>query len=105
MEENVERKLTNLLSMASRARRIVSGMTNCVEAIKKNEAKIILVAEDAKDRTKKEIFELSEKFSVRAYEILTKKALGNALGKEERAIVGVLDEGFSKAVEKILSVV
>lgn len=98
----MEEKILNLLSMAARARRVTSGMTLTVEAVKKGEAKLLLLANDASEDTKKDVHILAEKNSLNIYEILNKNALGSIIGKEERAVVAVLDEGFSKAFEKII---
>jgi len=98
----LEEKILNLLSMAARARRVISGMTLTVEAVKKGEAKLLLLAKDASEDTKKDVHILAEKNSLNIYEILNKNALGSIIGKEERAVVTVLDEGFSNALQKII---
>lgn len=88
--------------MAAKARRVTSGMTLTVEAVKKGEAKLLLLAKDASEDTKKDVHILAERNSLKIYEILNKNALGGIIGKEERAVVAVLDEGFSKALQKII---
>jgi len=88
--------------MAAKARRVTSGMTLTVEAVKKGEAKLLLLAKDASEDTKKDVHILAERNSLNIYEILNKNALGGIIGKEERAVVAVLDEEFSNALQKII---
>ena len=43
-------------------------------------------------------------YKVPYYEFGSKEELGHALGKEMRASLAIQDEGFSKAIVKLLSV-
>ena len=95
-------KLLNILSMAARAGRIASGVTLVAEAIKKRDAKLILMASDTKEETKKDIYVLSQKYSLEVCEVLDKETLGGIIGKAERAVVAVLDTGFSKAIKRAI---
>ena len=54
MAHTREERITNLLSMAQRARRIVSGAFAAEQALKSREAVLVLVAADASDETKKD---------------------------------------------------
>ncbi|MBO6178804.1 MAG: ribosomal L7Ae/L30e/S12e/Gadd45 family protein [Selenomonadaceae bacterium] len=95
-------RLLNTLSMAARARRITSGVTLATEAIKKGEAKLILLASDAEDETKKDIYDLSQKYSLEVCEVFNKETLGGIIGKAQRAVVAILDAGFSEAIKRAL---
>lgn len=87
--------------MAAKARRVTSGMSLIVEAVKKGEAKLLLLAKDASEGTKNDVYILAEKNSLEIFEVLNKDALGGIIGKDERAAVAILDEGFAKALKKI----
>lgn len=76
-------------------------MALVVESLKKGEAKLLVLASDASEATKKDVFILAEKNSLEVCQTLDKNALGNAIGKDERAVVAILDEGFAKALKKI----
>ena len=52
MAHTREERITNLLSMAQRARRIVSGAFAVEQALKSREAVLVLVTADASDETK-----------------------------------------------------
>ena len=83
-------KVISLLGLAERAGKIASGEFAAEKAVKTGKARLIIVAEDASDNTKK-------KFSD-----MCKELLGHGIGKEFRASLAVLDGGFAKAIEKQL---
>lgn len=46
---------------------------------------------------------MSQYYQTKLYSILTKEQLGHCIGKEYRAAVAVLDDGFAKSIVKILN--
>ena len=55
----VDERITNLLSMAQRARLIVSGAFAVEQALKKKQAVFLLIATDAAAETKKKLYFIS----------------------------------------------
>lgn len=98
----LEQRLMNVLSMAARARRIVSGSFVVEEAVKKGTGRLVLVAEDAQAPTKIKFQELAEKNHIPFAECLTKEELGRCLGKDYRACAALLDQGFSQKMQQLL---
>lgn len=72
-------------------------------AIYGRKARLVLVAEDASDNTKKKFTDRCShhKVPIRFYK--TKEELGNATGSAMKASMAVLDDGFSNAILKILN--
>ncbi|MDY6268687.1 MAG: ribosomal L7Ae/L30e/S12e/Gadd45 family protein [Selenomonadaceae bacterium] len=97
-----KQKVTNLLSMAARARRIASGAFAVEEAAKKGKAKYLLIAEDAETASKKKYETLSDTYGIPAGCFLTREELGACLGKEYRAAAALLDDGFAKKLEALM---
>ena len=97
-----ERRIRNLLSMAQKAGRIVSGSTAVEQALQAKKAKRILVAVDATEDSREKFEYLSEKYKIPCSLCLTKEALGECLGREYRAVAALLDKGFSDALRKLL---
>ena len=95
-------KVTNLLSMAARARRIVSGAFAVEEAAKNGTARFLLIAEDVETSSKELYEKLSIQYKIPAETFLTKDELGACLGKGTRAAAALLDEGFSKRLQALL---
>ncbi len=102
MMEILDRKIMNLLSMAQRARRVVSGAFAVEQSVREKKAKYLLVATDAAEESKRTYQELADRFGIPFSLCLTKELLGECLGKEYRAVAALQDEGFSKALAKLL---
>ena len=99
----IELKIKNLLGLAQRARRLVSGNFQVLESLKNDEVKMLILTKDASDRTVKDFQKISAEKNIPLVQILTKESLGQCLGKDFRAVAAVLDEGFTKSIEKLLS--
>lgn len=97
-----ELKLKNLLGLSQRAKLLVSGNFSVHEALKANRVKMLLVVEDASKRTVEEYKKISAEKNLPMYVVLDKESLGQCLGKGERTVAAILDEGFKKSIEKII---
>ena len=93
-------RMDNLLSMAQRAGKVVSGDLAVQKALTAGQARLLILATDASDDTRKKYGNLARQQKVKVVEGLTKDALGHCLGKEYRAVAALLDRGFSEALEK-----
>lgn len=101
-KEMKQTKVTNLLSMAARARRVVSGAFAVEEAAKKGQARFLLLAEDIEPSSKEKYEQLSKKYNIPAAAFLTKETLGACIGKDVRAAAALLDDGFAKKLQALL---
>ena len=63
-------------------------------------ATLVIVAEDSSDNTKKKFQDMCEFYKVPIYFYGDKDTLGHAMGKEFRASLAILDEGFAKGIQK-----
>ena len=73
-----------------------------VEAeIKKKKVKLIIVADLASSRTKEKFKKLSEEFEIPIIIDGTIEEISKAIGKENKAIIGIKDINISKQIEKI----
>ncbi len=70
--------------------------------VKRGEAVLVIVGEDASENTKKMFRNMCEFYRVPLFFYGTKEELGHALGKEMRASLAVTDEGFAKSLKKML---
>ena len=103
MNETQETKFKNLLGLAQRANKIVSGTFKVDEAIKHGKAKLIIVAEDTSESSINDYTKMAELKNIPMIKALTKETLGNSLGKEYRSVAAVLDAGFCKAIHKLFN--
>ena len=95
-------KVISLLGLAERAGKIASGEFAAEKAVKTGKARLIIVAEDASDNTKKKFQNMCDFYEVPIYFYKDKDTLGHAMGKEFRAMVAVTDAGFAKGIVKHL---
>lgn len=97
-----QNKVLSLLGIAMKGRRLVSGETQTLEAIRKGSAMLVIIAEDASDNTRKLFADKSGYYHVPVVNFGTKESLGDAIGKELRSVVGVCDAGLADAIMKQL---
>ena len=97
-----QNKAYNLIGIAKKAGKIISGTEMVVESIraKKNAVKAVFISCDASENTMKRIMNTSEYYSVPAFKtVFDKLSLGKITGASgERSVIGVTDEGLAKAI-------
>ncbi|MFV0364692.1 MAG: L7Ae/L30e/S12e/Gadd45 family ribosomal protein [Suipraeoptans sp.] len=93
-------KALSMIGLATKAGKTVSGEFMTEKVIKTNQAKMIIVAEDASDNTKKMFRNMCEHYKVPMYISFSKEELGRACGKSFRASIAIMDEGFYKSIVK-----
>lgn len=98
------KKLLNMLGLAKRAGQIATGSFICEKMIKSRSAKLVVLACDASDNTKKAIKDACEYYKVRLIEVSDMESLGYAVGAQAlRAVISVNDDNFAKAITDIYS--
>ena len=93
-------KILSLVGLATKAGRTVSGEFSTEKSVKTGKGFLVIVAEDASENTKKKFRNMCEFYEVPIYFLSDKESLGRAMGKEFRASLAVLDEGFAKGIQK-----
>lgn len=96
-------KVLSLLGLATRAGKIQSGEFSTEKSVKSGRACLVLVSVDASENTKKMFMNMCTYYKVPFFVFGGKEELGHAMGKEMRASLAVQDEGFSKAIVKLLN--
>lgn len=97
-----EKKVYNLLGIATKSGNLVSGEFSTEKAVKERKAALVIVASDASDNTKKMFTNMCTYYNVPIYFFGEKNDLGHAMGKEFRASLAVFDKGLANAIEKQL---
>lgn len=93
-------KILSLISLATKARKTASGEFSTEKEVKSGRAKLVIVADDASDNTKKKFKNMCDFYKVPIYFYKDKDTLGHAMGKEFRASLAILDEGFANGIRK-----
>lgn len=94
-------RMISMIGLAKRAGKLVSGEFSTEQTVKNGSARLVIVAGDASDNTKKLFSDKCTYYKVPIIITKDKEKLGQAIGKEFRASVGILDESFAKAIIKI----
>ena len=95
-------KVYGLLGLCSKAGKIVSGMDAVSDEIKRNKVKLLIVAEDTSEKTLENIKYLAEKKNVKVVVIGNIEDNSKAIGKENRAIIGIKDKNIADGIIKII---
>ncbi|MDF2699495.1 MAG: ribosomal protein L7ae [Haloplasmataceae bacterium] len=88
----------NLLGLANKAGKILTGEDNILNNVRNNKAKLVIVATDASDNTKKQYRDKCSFYNVAYVETGTIKEISSAINKINRVAVGVCDDGFKKGL-------
>ena len=86
--------VTFALGLAQKAGKLASGDYAVRSALKNGKAKLLLVAADAAENSKKDMYFMAEMSDTPVVECLTRDELGWAIGKAKRTAVVVLDNSF-----------
>ncbi len=95
-------KVLSLIGLATKARKTASGEFLTEREVKSGKAALVIVAGDASENTKKKFRNMCDYYKVPIYFYEDKDTLGHAMGKQFRASLAVLDEGFAKGIRKHL---
>lgn len=88
------------LGLAQKAGKVAAGDLSVEGALLNRKAKLLLIAADAAEATKKNLYSIATRCSVPIYEVLSKAELGLAIGKSPRSSIAILDKNFVIMVEK-----
>lgn len=94
-------RLQSMIGIAQKAGKLVSGEFACESAVKSGEARLVIIAQDASDNTKKLFNNKCTYYKVPVIECLSKEELGRSIGKDYRAVAAVSDQGIADAIIRI----
>lgn len=94
-------KFLSMLGLCQRAGKMVSGEFSCEGAVKNHKAKLVIIADDASDNTKKKFSDMCSFYKTNLIYYGSKSLLGKSIGKEYRSSLAVVDAGFADAIVKL----
>lgn len=95
-----EEKLLRLIGLAKRAGKTDSGEFICKQSIKSKKAKLVIIAQDASQNTKKSIKNSCAFYKVGYIECANMQDLGKFTGGGERAVISINDENLANAIKE-----
>ena len=94
-------KILGLIGLAARARKVSFGADSVELEAQKNKVYLIILAQDSSSRTKEKFQKISEKYNVPIIITQTIEDLSKAIGKSNKAILGIEDINLASEIQKI----
>ena len=97
-----KKKISALLGFAMKSRKLVYGEQNTLNAIKSNKAKIVFIASDISDNTRKRLVDKSNYRNIPINSTFDRYELGRIIGKEFAGCLAVTDKNFFEGIMKYI---
>ena len=101
MNEGNRQKAMNLIGLAMRAGKLITGEELTIADIRNQKAKIVFVANDASENTKKKVKDKSSYYEVPCFELFSEAEITQMIGKP-RKVFGIVDNGFAKKTKELI---
>lgn len=95
-------KALNLISLAQKAGKVRAGEYLTMKTLKEGRACLTVIAADTSENATKRIMKACDVYGCRAVVFGSKKELGHFVGAADKSVVSLTDQGFSKALLKLL---
>ena len=95
MKENI----LNLLGLATRAGKIVSGEDIVIDTMRKKKAKIVFLGNDCSDNTLDKFKKKCFFYKTELNTMFSSEEISHSIGKN-RMVIALTDEGFYKTIKK-----
>ncbi len=96
-------KITALLGFAQKSNNLLAGNEIVAKAIDRAEVKLVFIGTDVSAKSVKNLKNKCMRLNVPYYEILTIAEQSRAIGKSNRTVIGVLDNGFAINIINLIS--
>jgi len=91
-----------MLGLAKKAGKLITGEDGCLAAIRGGKAKLVLVATDASDNTKKRFADKTSFYGVPMYSLFDKEMVAAYIGMHNRATLVLTDPGFVAKISSLI---
>ena len=93
-------KLESYMGFAARSGNMVTGYNTCLLMMKKRQIKLLIIASDLSENTKKKMLARSSAGSVRYRIFADAESLSSMTGKKGKGIFGITDTHFAEIIEE-----
>lgn len=97
-----KQQLLNLIGLARRAGKLISGEELVIKSIQRSEARLVFIANDASDNLIKKITDKSNYYEIVSSQLFSEDEISQAIG-QNRKVVAIIDGGFSKKMESLMN--
>ncbi len=95
------KKILGLIGLSARARKVSFGADSVEIQAQKGKLSLLIIAEDASERTKDKFNKISKQYNIPIVIHGKIEELSKAIGKNNKAILGIEDINLSKEIQKI----
>jgi ribosomal protein L7Ae-like RNA K-turn-binding protein len=90
-------KMLNMMQFARKAGKMISGLDACIRGLNHQHIRLLVIAEDTSERTKKSIINLnnSSTYPVKMIVTGTQREISYALGLPVSGVFGISDKNFA----------
>lgn len=96
-----KQQLSNLIGLAKRAGKVISGEELVIKAIQNGKARLVILASDAASNLNKRITDKSTYYEIPVSQLFTEIELSHAIG-QNRKVIALVDDGFAKKMESLM---
>ena len=101
MNQVQRQKVMRLLGLGVRSRGVIVGVKQVREAARSNKVELALVATDASENSLEKVTPLLNARRVRFIEVPSAAELGAAVGRDQTAVVGIIDRQLAKGIHEL----
>lgn len=94
----MSKRYLNLLGIAHRAGKCISGEEAIIKSIQQGKAKLVLLAEDIGKNTEKKITDKCNTYDVPYLLVDNRELLSKAIGQFGRVALAIEDQGFARKI-------
>ena len=94
------KKLLSYMGFAAKARKLVSGYNTCVFAMEKRKVRLLIIAEDLADNSKKKIVSFAKRTNTKYCVFGNSDEMSQITGNDGKGIFAITDDNFANVISK-----
>lgn len=102
IDERTAERVLRLVGLGARARGVVVGVDRVRDAAKAGKLAYAVVATDAARNSREKVVPLLSARRVRFVEVSSAAQLGTAVGRQQTAVVGIIDQQLAKGIRQLV---
>ncbi len=94
------KKIKSLMGFASKSGNISSGQEQVIRSVRMGKAKLVIMALDVSDNSRKMLKDKCKYYGVELIEIMEREEISKCIGKKNKTCVSINDSGFAESIMK-----
>lgn len=95
-----KKKMLSYMGFAAKARKIVNGYNTCIFTMEKRRVRLLIIAEDLAENSKKKMIQAANKHNVEYRIFGDSDEMSHMTGTSGKGIFGITDENFANVISK-----